>query len=254
VGDQGLYLYAVCRGLDPEVLAGVPALGGSKLQVLEVLDLQAVVSAVSLDEFGEEALRANLEHFDWVERTARGHDAVIQVCGSSAPTAPMRMATIYLDDWSVRRRLELWYDALVAALNRVTGRQEWSVKVYARGSSRAATREAEPAATGGAAYLRQKKAAADQRRAAESQAMAAAREVDQVLGDRAVAVRHLRAQDPNLSGVEETMLLNGAYLVDERSAAEFTTQVAQLVAAHPEVSIACGGPWPPYSFATVEDQ
>jgi hypothetical protein len=75
-----------------------------------------------------------------------------------------------------------------------------------------------------------------------------------VLSDLAVATRHLRAQDPRLSGVEETMLLNGAYLVDERSAGDFTSRVAGLVAAHPGVSIACGGPWPPYSFATLEEQ
>ncbi len=254
MGDRGRYLYAVCRGLDPSALAGVRAVGQEPLEIVEVLDLQGVVSTVDLDEFGEDGLRSNLEHLDWVEQTARRHDAVVQACGLHAPTAPMRMTTIYLDDWSVRRRLELWYDALVAALNRVAGRQEWSVKVYASASSRQAAPETEPAVTGGAAYLRHKKAAAEERRTAESRSMAAAEEVDQVLSDLAVATRHLRAQDPRLSGVEETMLLNGAYLVDERSAAEFTSRVAGLVAAHPEVSIACGGPWPPYSFATVEEQ
>jgi hypothetical protein len=253
MGDQGRYLYAVCRGLDPAVLTGIPGVGEGPVEILDVLDLQAVVSTVDLDEYGEEGLRSNLEQLDWVEHTARRHDAVIQACAAHAPTAPMRMTTIYIDDWSVRRRLELWYDALLAALNRVTGRQEWSVKVYATTAPRPEVDEAEPAATSGAAYLRGKKAAADARRTAQAQAMRAAREVDGVLGDLAVATRHLRAQDPRLSGVEEAMLLNGAYLVDEQSAPEFTAQVAQLVAGHPEVSIACGGPWPPYSFATVEE-
>ncbi|MDZ5621961.1 GvpL/GvpF family gas vesicle protein [Nocardioides sp. HM23] len=254
MGDRGRYLYAVCRGLDPSALTGVPAVGQEPLEIVEVLDLQGVVSTVDLDEFGEDGLRSNLEKLDWVEQTARRHDAVVQACGQHAPTAPMRMTTIYLDDGSVRRQLELWYDALVEALNRVAGRQEWSVKVYANASARQRAPEAEPAVTSGAAYLRQKKTAAEERRTAEARAMTAAEEVDRALGGLAVATRHLRAQDPRLSGVEETMLLNGAYLVDEHAAPEFTAQVAALVAGHPEVSIACGGPWPPYSFATVEEQ
>jgi hypothetical protein len=254
VGDPGRYLYAVCRGLDPATLTDVPGVGEAPLDVLEVLDLQAVVSTVDLDEYGESALRSNLEQLDWVEQTARRHDAVVQACALHAPTAPMRMATIYLDDSSVRRRLELRYDALVAALDRVQDRQEWSVKVYAHLSATDGAPDAEPAPTGGAAYLRRKKAVVEQRRTAEARALTAAREVDGALGALAVATRHLRAQDPQLSGVKETMLLNGAYLVDEQSAPEFTSLMAALVARHPEVSIACAGPWPPYSFATVEDQ
>jgi hypothetical protein len=252
VGDRGRYLYAVCRRLDPTALGGIAGVGDEPLEIVEVLDLQGVVGTVDLDEFGEDGLRSNLERLDWVERTARRHDAVIQACALHAATAPMRMATIYLDDDGVCSRLELWYDALVAALDRVTGRQEWSVKVYAPAHAAPDPNDGTRAVSSGAAYLRQKKAAADQRRAAEAQAMRAAREIDGLLGDLAVARRHLRAQDSSLSGVEETMLLNGAYLVDEQTAAEFTAQLAQLVAAHPEVSIACGGPWPPYSFATVE--
>lgn len=254
MGDPGRYLYAVCRGLDPSALAGVAGVGQEPLEIIEVLDIQGVVSTVDLDEYGEEGLRTNLEQLDWVEQTARRHDAVIQACALSAPTAPMRMATIYVDDWSVRRRLELWYDALGVALDRVMGRQEWSVKVYASTSVPPTLGDDGPEVTSGAAYLRHKRAAAEWRRTAEAGAMRAAREVDTLLRDLAVASRHLRAQDPKLSGVEEAMLLNGAYLVDEQSAADFNAQVAELVAAHPEVSIEAGGPWPPYSFATVEEQ
>ena len=84
--------------------------------------------------------------------------------------------------------------------------------------------------------------------------MAAAEDVDVSLRELAAASRRLRPQDPRLSGVDGTMLLNGAYLVDEQVADQFARRVADLTAAHPEVSVACGGPWPPYSFATLEPQ
>jgi len=254
MGEPARYLYAVCRGVDPAALDGVPALGGGTVELVDVLDLQAAVSTVDLDEFGEEAMRTNLEQLPWLERTARGHDLVVQSCAAAAPTAPMRLATICLDDESVRLRLEEWYDDLVAALDRVTGREEWSVKVFAHPRAAREAEGAEPAAVGGAAYLRRKKAATEERRSVEAAAASAAEEVDSVLRGTAVAARRLRPQDPRISGHEATMLLNGAYLVDSVRSADFAKQVAELVGLHPQVSVACDGPWPPYSFATLEDR
>lgn len=255
MGEPARYLYAVSRGLPVAALDGVTGIGGARLEVVGVLDLEATVSTVDLDEFGEEGLRANLERLDWVERTARAHDRVVQACAAAAPTAPMRLATVCLDDESVRLRLEEWYDDLVQALDRISGREEWSVKVYAHaraGGEGRSARAPEPAAAGGAAYLRRKKAAAEERLTSERASAEAAASVDHALGALSVAARHLRPQDPRLSGHEGTMLLNGAYLVDSVAADEFTAAVGKLVAAHPEVSIACDGPWPPYSFATLE--
>jgi hypothetical protein len=48
------------------------------------------------------------------------------------------------------------------------------------------------------------------------------------------------------------MTLNGAYLVEEARAAEFTELVARLTGEHPQARIEAQGPWPPYSFATLE--
>lgn len=250
--SEARYLYAVSRGLPTAALDGVPALGGGRLEVVGVLDLEAAVSTVDLDEFGEEGLRTNLERLDWVERTARDHDRVVQACAAAAPTAPMRLATVCLDDDSVRLRLEERYDDLVAALDRVTGREEWSVKVYAHPQETLDTEPAEPAAAGGAAYLRRKKAVGEARRAALAEAAEAAEAVDRLLRATSVAARQLRPQDPRLSGHGCTMLHNGAYLVDRVAADTFARTVADLVATFPGVSIACGGPWPPYSFATLD--
>ena len=44
--------------------------------------------------------------------------------------APLRLATICLDDAGVRARLDEWHHALVQALDRVEGRFEWSVKAF----------------------------------------------------------------------------------------------------------------------------
>ncbi len=252
--DTGRYLYAVCRDLPPDALAGVRGLAGGRPEVVRHRDLGCVVSTVDLDEYGEEGLRANLELLPWVERVARRHDDVVQACAAAAPTAPLRLATVCRDDDAVRQRLEESYDDLTAALDRVVGRGEWSVKVHAVAApERRELEPAEPAVLGGAAYLRRRKASLESRAATEERCREAAEAVDGALREVAVAARRLRPQDPRLSGQTAPMLLNGAYLVEAAAERAFTETVAALVSTHPEVSIACGGPWPPYSFATLGD-
>ena len=253
---HGRYVYAVARGLDPAGLSGATGLDERPLEVVAHRDLVAVVSSVDLAEYGEEGLRTNLEDFSWLERVARGHDAVVQAAAAAAPTAPMRLAMICRDDAGVVERLAAWHDDLTDVLDRVEGRVEWSVKVYA-----ARQPEAQPAdgpgaqaPTSGAAYLQRKKAEAQARRTEETTALLVADEVHERLMAAAVAGRRLAAQDPRLTGRTERMLHNGAYLVEAGRSAEFAAVVDQVESANPDVVVESHGPWPPYSFATLEQQ
>jgi len=254
VTETGRYLYAIARGLDPQAMTGVPALGGGHLDVVEHLGLAAVVSSVDLDEYGEEGLRRNLENLSWLEEVARGHDTVVQAVAEQSPTAPLRLATICHDDDGVRARLEEWHDALEEVLDRIEGRREWSVKVFARPRPAPAAAEstAGGASAGGAAYLQRKKAESQAREADESSAAAIADEVHHSLAGRSVAGRRLPPQDPRLTGRTDRMLHNGAYLVPAEEGDAFAAVVEELRAAHPDVTIESAGPWPPYSFATLE--
>jgi hypothetical protein len=215
------------------------------------------VSTVSLAEFGEEPLRQNLEELVWLERTARQHDEVVRVAADHGATAPLRMLTICHDDAGVRERLDEMHDDLTAALARVEGRHEWSVKVVLPPSEAARTETsgsvAAPSPPGGAAYLRAKKAAAQSRREGEDTAARAAQEVHEALSRLSVASRRLRPQDPRLTGIPGTMTLNAAYLVEDAESADFAGAAAQLAEQQPQVQIRVDGPWPPYSFTMTEE-
>jgi len=253
VGESARYLYAITRDLGPAALVGVPGLGGSRLDVVGHRGLEAVVSDVDLDEYGEEPLRRNLERLEWLEEVARIHDSVIHAVNALGPTAPLRLATICLDDEGVRRRLDEWRFALQQILDRVEGRSEWSVKVFAPERS-------EPAAVGstsglgGAEYLRRKRAATEERAAAEEVAARVGDEVHDALSSASVASRRLHPQDPRLTGRAGAMLLNGAYLVDADGGEAFESLVGVLAESNPSVEISCVGPWPPYSFAMLEQR
>lgn len=215
-----------------------------------------MVSDVGLAEFGEEGLREHLEDLQWLEEVARTHDRVVGELADLGPVAPLRLATICRGDVGVRARLEEWYDALTAALDRVAGRAEWSVKAYTVGSAEVQEEptEASPDDAGpGAAYLRRKRTLSERRLATRTDAAALARLIHDALAERSVASRRLPPQDPRLTGHEGTMTLNGAYLVPFDSAPAFEDVAGELSHLYPEARLEVQGPWPPYSFATLDE-
>jgi Gas vesicle synthesis protein GvpL/GvpF len=250
VAEPGRYLYAVCRGLPKEAADGILGLDGARIDLVVEDSLVGVVSQVDLEEYGEEGLRRNLERLDWLEHAARGHDAVVQAVATSAPTAPTRLATIFLDDKAVRRRLREQHDAISAALDRVEGNEEWSVKVLMPAGR--PEPEAVPMAASGADYLRLKRREQEARTSGAGLAHLTAEQVHDLLIGVAVASRRLPPQDPRLAGHEGTMVANTAYLVGQERGDEFLGLVRTSVDAHPEVVIDARGPWPPYSFAMLD--
>ena len=251
MAEAARYLYAIGRSLDTDALGGVTGLRGSPVEVVPHRGLAAVVSDVPLAEFDEVALKQNLERLDWLEQVARDHDTVVQAATMAGPTAPLRLAVIFDDDDRLRERLDEWYDDLVAVLDRIEGRAEWSVKVVAPAAEPVDAGE-RPAS--GADYLRRKQQenAARQQRTADAGRIGD--EVHRRLAARCVASRLLQPQDPQLTGHRGSMVLNGAYLVDVDEGDAFTDLVRELVEEHPEVSIEAAGPWPPYSFAVLEQR
>jgi hypothetical protein len=255
VSAEGLYLFAVGRGLDSPVLAGVAGIDGAALQVVDHEDLQAVVCAVDLDEFGESSLARNLEDLAWLERVARTHNDVVSAVAESGTVAPMRLVTICAGEKSVRDRIEALYGDLSAALDRVEGRREWSVKVYAATPADEPPPEQADAAAdvgSGAAYLRRKRAAADRRRAASDRSLHVADEIYAELAAGAMAARQLPPQDPRLTGRAEPMILNAAYLIAIDEGDAFRALVQRVGEGHRGATVEAEGPWPPYSFATLD--
>lgn len=259
MGESGRYMYAITRGDVADALGSTRGLREQPLEVVEHNGLVAVVSTVDLDEFGEDGLRQHLEDLQWLEEVARRHDAVIQAVAASGPTAPLRLATICLDDAGVRARLDEWHHALLQALDRVEGRFEWSVKAFSHPEEVEAEVSDAGAATStgkgaGLAYLQRKRDLTERRLHAEERAIELADEIHTALSQHSVASRRLPSQDPRLTGYTGQMTLNGAYLVPAEEGDAFAAAAQSLGERHPEAHLVIGGPWPPYSFATLEQR
>ncbi|GDY56072.1 hypothetical protein SVIO_066950 [Streptomyces violaceusniger] len=130
------YAFAVCRGGDltaaAERLAELPGLGtGAPVRTLAAGPLTAVVQDVPTAGYDEEALRRRLSDGAELERCARAHHAVITATSALAPAVPLPLATVYRDDGRVREALGERETSFLTVLDRIAGRAEWGVKVYA---------------------------------------------------------------------------------------------------------------------------
>lgn len=253
--EFGQYLYAITDPLADEDLTDVHGLGDAPLRAVEHDGLAAVVGTVDLGEFGEDALPTHLEDLDWLKSVARMHHNVVCALADRVPTAPLRLGTIVLDDAGIRDRLTHWAPALRGALGQISGRAEWSVKVFAGSAVEAeSTSETGMPQPSGKAYLARRKAQAAQRTEAAEQAAAVAEEIHTELTRYSAATRRLALQDSRLTGEEATMTLNAAYLVDSSGAAEFCAAAEELGRLHFRERVDVAGPWPAYSFVEVGQQ
>jgi pyruvate/2-oxoglutarate dehydrogenase complex dihydrolipoamide acyltransferase (E2) component len=283
--DTGVWAYAITEdghspGPDGEVdLSWVAGVGAAKVRTITCSGLTVLVSDVRRAEFGEAALRENLENLDWLDEVAREHHHVIDAAARLFPLLPVRLATVYSGDAAVCAALAEHNGRLLNVLRRVGGRIEWGVKVYAAqepeaapesgtaepdkaGSAPAARNLAAGAGTGedagpgsgaGLAYLKRRRAQLTEAREAKVSAVNAAQAVHADLTAKAADTRLHPPQSAQLSGVRQPMLLNAAYLLDPSDAATFTAAVAGQATAHPELRVELTGPWPPYSFADGDD-
>ena len=135
--DTGLWAYAITEdghlsGPDGNVdLSWLTGVGEAKVRTTTACGLTVLVSDVSLVEFGEAALRENLENLDWLDEVAREHHYVIDAAARLFPLLPVRLATVYSGDAAVCAALSERCGQLRDALHRVGGRVEWGVKAYA---------------------------------------------------------------------------------------------------------------------------
>jgi hypothetical protein len=160
------------------------------------------------------------------------HEEVVEALMADRDLLPVRYGTRLEDEHAVARAVEERREELAAALDRVRGAVELSVRVVAAATAPASPPAAD--ASSGAEYLRL-------RSRAEASRERAARALHEPLSALARASVEGRPRPPEL--------FRAAYLVESDAVESFAAEVAGLQEANTGLGILCTGPWPPYSFA-----
>jgi hypothetical protein len=255
-GAMGCYVYGVMRAPGEAAVEGIAGVDAEHpTRLIAHAGLAALVSDVSLAEFGEEPLLENLNDVGWLERTARAHERVLDEALARETVVPLRLCTIYHGEEQVREMLERERSALREALERLRGKTEWGVKVIAEPGvleeniEEPGTGEEEPASAG-RAYIETRRREARSGEQAEELAAAWADAIHEALASVAAEALRNPLQAPDLAGYEGEMLLNGVYLVDDASEERFRAAVEDQAArwSRRRVAVELTGPWPPYNF------
>ncbi|MEV5280324.1 GvpL/GvpF family gas vesicle protein [Streptomyces sp. NPDC052811] len=242
-----LYVYAVTRPLGRGLPDGVRGCDGEPPELIEHRGLCAAVSRVPAEDFNAIPLRAHLEDMDWLAATARTHEAVVAALATITCPVPLRLATVCRDEDGVRRLLDSGHARFTAAIERLDGRIEWGVKVYAQAGP--PDPAPQPQAVTGRDYLRRRLGQRQSRDDTWRRAGLLSRALHAELCERAEAGRLHRPQSARLSGEPGENVLNAAYLVPREQSEEFVSAVRDGIPRGEGVRVELTGPWAPYSFA-----
>jgi hypothetical protein len=262
---EGWWLYGIVRS--DRQLPGAPAgVAGGRTRLVTAGPLAALVSGVPLSEFGERALRENLNDLGWLERTVRAHEAVLDAMLAGGSVVPMRVCTIYRGQPQLLAMLEERGELLLETLSQLDGRTEWGVKIVAdrprleqrvrADSDEARALAAETAGRPeGGAYLARKKLDALVREEIDRTLTEVVREAHARLEEWAAASVVLPAQNRELAGYRGQMVFNGAYLVDDERSDAFARLVGELESQYAPLGLGfeLTGPWPAYNFSGSAD-
>jgi hypothetical protein len=226
---------------------------GADVQLVRHGALAAVTTEVPLEDFGADVLPERLNDRDWLERHARAHEDVLREIAATTTVVPFRFGTVYNDVAGVRALLGDRADELRAALERVRGCVEIGVKLWADRTRFQAALTAPDKPASGRAYLERKRTEQDSARRAADELRTIAADAHERLLAQAVEGVSNRPQPRELTGRAETMLLNGAYLVEDggQALAAAAAQLGSELEAR-GVTVELTGPWPPHNFVDLE--
>jgi hypothetical protein len=259
--EYGLYLYGIGRASDDFEHLNLPV--ADVFRVTEG-ELSAIVREVPLDEYSEDAIKARVQDYEWLVRSASEHQDTLALVHRHIPILPAKFGTIYPSDQAVRDALANTAGGVLALLNKLDGCDEWALHLFGNEETlREATlasdeelsrlrRELETATPGRAYMLRQ--------RIADRVAIAVDEFQDQVIRDVFQSIRHLiiefQSDPPNdelRTNAGESEIARASMLVHREQSDAFLDVVDSWPARDSGVRMEVTGPWPPYSFTQVED-
>jgi pyruvate/2-oxoglutarate dehydrogenase complex dihydrolipoamide acyltransferase (E2) component len=179
---------------------------------------------------------------------------VIRAVFEHGPVLPLRFGTVVADQDGARRLLEEHETSARRRLAHLATHREWGVRLSQDDSAKEPEEEREDAGARrrdmtGTSYLASRRDALQESQRAEQQNAALTERAEEALSEHAVDVAR-RGGGPG-----SALLTDLAYLVPATSEDSFLAAAERLSGevAREGLLLDVTGPWPPYSFASLQD-
>jgi hypothetical protein len=265
--ETGFYLYCVRRQTDDAITVTRTISGEEKVRIIPYLELEAVTSEVSIEEFGSAEIQKKAEEdLEWIKGKALIHEEVVEQAmranGSVIPVIPMQFGVIFRTKEKLQETLYENLDKFRESLDFLAGKQEWGVKAFMNpkifdtflenGNEELQTkkREAESLPKG-LAFFAKKQAAAQ---TVDIKAKALAKitdEIYEILSEQSVSTSKGKILEKDFTRLAKEMVSNCFYLVDGSQLDEFKGKAEEIREKYATsgIEIEISGPWPSYHFA-----
>ena len=252
-----LYVYAIGRAGHPEP-EGAQAIDGSDIvQAIPCGALAAFATPVDPAEFSQPVIDARSKDVEWLGAIGYRHQNVMAALMRGGTIIPLRAFTLFASDDSLRRHVESQGEQFAKLLDRLDGKQEWTLRIefnpeqwsdalVRRVASLRDLSDQMHAAQPGKAFLLGKKLDEEKKRASREAEEAVVGEIERAVLDR-LACDTVAESRQQRSGAfpQINVLINR----DEEARLEELRRDLESRYGSDGIAIALTGPWPPYSFA-----
>jgi hypothetical protein len=252
-----LYVYAVTREAATPEAEGVD--GSMRFGAASVGDVHAVFTAVDAVEFSQDVIDRRAGDLEWLGAIGYRHQAVMVDLMKRTTIIPLRAFTLFRSEDSLRSYLSEQRELLSKTLDRLDGKQEWTLRIEldpttwseALTGRVASLRELQndiAAASPGKAFLLRKKLDDEKKRASHTAEDELVAEIEEAvlgkLGCETIAESRQRRDGAFPQ-------INVLLARDEESVLQELRDELATRYEHEGVTLALSGPWPPYTFATM---
>jgi hypothetical protein len=257
-----LYVYAIAKAQHPRP-ARVEAIDASEvIDIVTAGDLAAFVTPVDDVDFSQGVIDARAKDVDWLGAIGYRHQSVMNALMHGGTIIPLRAFTLFASDESLGRHLDNERARFVKLLERLDGKQEWTLRVefdpqlwsealVRRVDSLRALSDEIAAASVGKAFLLRKKLDDEKKKAsreAEQQVMA---EIERAVMDKLACDTVAETRQQRSGAFPQ---INVLLERDEEARLEELRDALAARYAAEGVTLALTGPWPPYTFAVIADE
>lgn len=258
---NGFYIYCITSEDGPKKFNVRNIDNKSGVFVLRYKDLGAVVSMINLSDFGESELKKKLNDLKWTKRAVLNHQKVINKVMNGKAVIPMRFGIVYKKKEQIEEVLKKNYRKFKSILESLANKKEWGVKVFcdqgrltskiqANDSATKKLREQLKTSPDGKKFFLQKKIDAVAESELEEEINKYSKTFLEYLSKDSDKYVLNNTSPKELTGRNEEMIINTAYLVDDKNFLKFEKELADLKDEYSKNGFffELNGPWPPYNF------
>lgn len=266
---KGLYLYCVKDKMRNEPVFSIKGVDGiGEVFTLSFRELEAVVSEVSVEEYGSEEIQKKAqEDVKWIKEKAVIHERVIEEAmkksNKNQGLIPMNFGTIFKEEASLKRNLDKNYEKIKQILDNIRGKQEYSLKVYHSDKKKLEQKVKEESKvikekereiaslSEGMAFFMEEELKEIVNREMNNELNNIMDFLFETLKKHSVDSVRNKVRDKEFTGKNMPMVLNAAYLITEEKIEEFKKEAESLKQEiqYKGFSLEYSGPWPVYNFS-----